>query len=70
MQNLFLPYLINGRDVAVTASIGIAQSNPGHDQPDDLLRDADDAMYKAKEKGKARFEAFDANERLDASDLC
>jgi diguanylate cyclase (GGDEF)-like protein len=69
MHNLFLPYLINGREVAVTASIGIAQSRPGHDQPDNLLRDADDAMYKAKEKGKARFEAYDPNEQLDASDL-
>jgi diguanylate cyclase (GGDEF)-like protein len=69
MLNLFMPYSINGREVTVTASIGIAQSKPSHNQPDDLLRDADDAMYKAKEKGKARFEAFDPDEQLDASDL-
>ena len=61
MHQLFLPYSIHEQEIVITASIGIAQSGPGHDQPDVLLRDADDAMYKAKEKGKARFEVFKSN---------
>ena len=58
MERLFLPYFIAGRELKVTASAGIAQGNPKHVAPDDLLRDADDAMYKAKGKGKARYEVF------------
>jgi EAL domain-containing protein (putative c-di-GMP-specific phosphodiesterase class I) len=42
-----------------TASIGIALSSSGYDRPDDILRDADIAMYRAKENGKARYELFD-----------
>lgn len=58
VHQLFHPYLINDLKVSITASIGIAQSGPAHLRPDDLVRDADDAMYRAKEKGKARFEVF------------
>jgi len=44
-------------------SIGIALSNSGYEQPEDILRDADTAMYRAKSLGKARFEVFDADMR-------
>ena len=60
VHQIFHPYLINDQKVSITASIGIAQSGAGHLGPDDLVRDADDAMYRAKEKGKARFEVFRA----------
>jgi diguanylate cyclase (GGDEF)-like protein len=49
---------IRGRQVEVTSSIGIALSNGG-DKPDDLLRRADVAMYRAKEGGRNRVEVFD-----------
>ncbi|MFN2492542.1 MAG: putative bifunctional diguanylate cyclase/phosphodiesterase [Pyrinomonadaceae bacterium] len=45
-------------DVFVTASIGIALNHTGYDQPEEILRDADIAMYHAKGKGKARHEVF------------
>jgi diguanylate cyclase (GGDEF)-like protein/PAS domain S-box-containing protein len=50
---------IGGREVFVTASIGVALSRSHHTQPDELIRDADLAMYQAKAKGKARYEIFD-----------
>lgn len=42
-------------------SIGIALGTSGRDQPDDLLRNADLAMYQAKSKGKARYAVFDTS---------
>jgi diguanylate cyclase (GGDEF)-like protein/PAS domain S-box-containing protein len=57
------PFNIRGQEVFITASIGIAASGPGHETPEDLLRDADTAMYRAKLEGKARYEVFDAQMR-------
>jgi diguanylate cyclase (GGDEF)-like protein/PAS domain S-box-containing protein len=56
---LATPFLIGTRDVYVTVSIGIALSSTGYSRPEELLRDADTAMYKAKALGKARHEIFD-----------
>src|SRR5581483_6646771 len=53
------PFAVNERSVFTTASIGIALSAPGHDEPETLLRDADLAMYRAKANGRARYEIFD-----------
>jgi diguanylate cyclase (GGDEF)-like protein/PAS domain S-box-containing protein len=53
------PFEFAGREVFVSASIGIALSHSRHTQPEDILRDADLAMYQAKSKGKARYEIFD-----------
>lgn len=47
-QRLTLPFLLNRHEVFVTASIGIAFSSSGYDQPQDLLHYADIAMYRAK----------------------
>lgn len=67
-QELTLPLNLNGHEVFTTASIGIAvgagSSYPdygGYEHPEDLLRDADIAMYRAKALGKARYEVFDKN---------
>ena len=49
------------RELYVSSSIGIALSPGGRDQADDLLREADLAMYLAKEKGRSRWEMFDAH---------
>jgi len=52
-------FIIDGQEVFVTASIGIALSSTGYDRPDELLRDADISMYRAKAAGKNRYEIFD-----------
>ncbi len=53
------PYVISGHEVTSTASIGIVVSDPRYTKPDDVLRDADTAMYQAKITGKARYVVFD-----------
>ncbi len=53
------PHVISGQEVTSTASIGIVVGNPGYTKPDDILRDADTAMYQAKTTGKARYVVFD-----------
>ncbi|MFZ5477089.1 MAG: putative bifunctional diguanylate cyclase/phosphodiesterase [Myxococcota bacterium] len=57
-EALRVPFRIGGREVFTTASIGIAVS-AGDAKPEDLLRDADTAMYQAKAMGKARHVVFD-----------
>jgi len=56
---LSMNFSIDGHDVLVTASIGIAHSSTGYTNPEEILRDADIAMYRAKAEGKARYEIFD-----------
>lgn len=59
IESLQEPILMDGREFEVTASIGVAMSFSRHDRASDLLRNADIAMYRAKNKGKARYEVFD-----------
>lgn len=61
------PFLLEGQEVFVTASIGIGLATPDHDAPEDLLRDADLAMYQAKENGKARHQVFDLRMKARAA---
>ncbi len=56
---LSMNFSIDGHDVMVTASIGIAHSSTGYSSPEEILRDSDIAMYRAKAEGKARYEIFD-----------
>jgi diguanylate cyclase (GGDEF)-like protein/PAS domain S-box-containing protein len=63
------PYSMSGADHFVTASIGIAVARPTGREPVDaelLIRDADAAMYRAKERGRGRCEVFDAAMRARA----
>ncbi|MEO6656547.1 MAG: PAS domain S-box protein [Pyrinomonadaceae bacterium] len=53
------PFQIDNYEVFTTASIGIIVSGNVSRQAEDFLRDADAAMYRAKESGKARYEIFD-----------
>ena len=53
------PFLLGDQEVFITASIGIAPSTTGYTRPQDVLRDADTAMYRAKALGRARHQAFD-----------
>jgi diguanylate cyclase (GGDEF)-like protein/PAS domain S-box-containing protein len=59
IEDLRKPFLLEGHEVFATVSIGIAPG-AGYEKPDDLLRDADTAMYRAKERGKNCYEVFDA----------
>jgi diguanylate cyclase (GGDEF)-like protein len=59
IEQMALPFLLEGHELFVSASIGAKLSTSSLDRPDDLLRDADIAMYRAKANGKARYEVFD-----------
>jgi len=57
-----LPFTLeSGRQVFTSVSIGIALSDIGYVRPEDILRDADTAMYRAKALGKARHVVFDTS---------
>ncbi|MGH8282170.1 MAG: putative bifunctional diguanylate cyclase/phosphodiesterase, partial [Gammaproteobacteria bacterium] len=58
-EDLARAFTVNGRDVFSTASIGIVISAPHYQHPEELLRDADTAMYRAKAAGKAGYVVFD-----------
>ena len=58
-SELAAAFVVNGQEVVISASIGIASSATPHTQAEDLIRDADIAMYRAKRSGKARCEVFD-----------
>ena len=53
------PFRVGNEDVVLTASIGVAMARSSTDRPEVLLRDADAAMYRAKERGRARVEVAD-----------
>ncbi len=55
------PLVLAGHEVFATVSIGIALSAPGYKRAEDLLRDADTAMYHAKALGKSRHQVFDSS---------
>ncbi|WNZ44752.1 EAL domain-containing protein [Leptolyngbya boryana CZ1] len=56
---LSTPFNLSGHEVFTSASIGITLSSTDFDRPEDLLRGADIAMYRAKAQGKACHEVFD-----------
>jgi diguanylate cyclase (GGDEF)-like protein/PAS domain S-box-containing protein len=62
------PFSIGGREVFTSASIGIAFGLGHYANPDEIMRDADAAMYHAKSRGKARHELFDADMHARARD--
>jgi diguanylate cyclase (GGDEF)-like protein/PAS domain S-box-containing protein len=57
-DTLKMPFTISGREIFISASIGVALSDTSYRNPEDILRDADTAMYFAKSKGKARYQIF------------
>ena len=60
LQALRAPFLVAGTELNSSASIGITSSALPYTRPEDVLRDADIAMYRAKATGKARHVVFDA----------
>ena len=58
-KELAQPLKLGGSDIHVTASIGVASNNPAYERAEDILRDADTAMYRAKSSGKACYQLVD-----------
>ncbi len=59
-KKLMMAALLPNHTIFMSASMGIVLSTTGYDRPEDILRDADTAMYRAKENGRARYEIFDS----------
>lgn len=64
-RSLLEPFHIGDNEFFVSASIGIVMSSPEYQQPTEMLRDADTAMYRAKALGKARHIVFNASMHED-----
>jgi diguanylate cyclase (GGDEF)-like protein/PAS domain S-box-containing protein len=62
------PLQIAGKEITTSASIGITFSDVGYRTPEEVLRDADLAMYKAKAKGRAQYALFDSSLHAQATE--
>jgi diguanylate cyclase (GGDEF)-like protein/PAS domain S-box-containing protein len=58
LDRIASPFLLGGRPVELACSIGIAQGRHGDEEPDELLRRADVAMYRAKSRGRNQLDTF------------
>jgi diguanylate cyclase (GGDEF)-like protein/PAS domain S-box-containing protein len=59
-SSLKTPIKVENQEIVSTVSIGIAMSQTGYEKAEDVLRDADTAMYRAKSEGRSRHEVFDS----------
>jgi diguanylate cyclase (GGDEF)-like protein/PAS domain S-box-containing protein len=64
-RSLSVPFVVSGQEVFVSASMGITLSL-SYERPDDMLRDADTAMYRAKTRGPGGYELFDRDMQAQA----
>ena len=60
-EKFSIPFNLSGHEIYSSASIGILHNSDNHLTAEDMMRDADTAMYQAKRAGKARHEVFDEN---------
>src|SRR2546423_2444921 len=60
------PFTIEGQEIFTSASIGVTIAGPEYDAPEQIIRDADTAMYRAKAQGRGRSEMFDVEMRAQA----
>jgi diguanylate cyclase (GGDEF)-like protein/PAS domain S-box-containing protein len=67
MSALDAPMTIRGHQHTVTVSVGVAVSGPGHAHPDEVLREADQALLRAKRQGRARVEVYDPDQDRPAT---
>jgi len=58
-EEIALPFTLGPHEIFTSASVGITLSSLGYADADEMLRDADTAMYRAKSRGKGRYEIFD-----------
>jgi len=63
------PFVLDGREVFMTTSIGMVTGCAGYENPEELMRDADTALYRAKKLGRGRHVVFDPGMHLEASSL-
>ena len=63
------PFSLGGHDVFISASVGIALSSLSYIKPDDILRDANTAMHRAKSQGRARHQVFDETMHSHAAEI-
>ncbi|MBD1391412.1 EAL domain-containing protein [Neiella sp. HB171785] len=61
------PFFVNGERIFTGTSVGIALGNDRYQEPEELLRDADAAMYRAKAQGRRRYVLFDASMHEEAT---
>jgi diguanylate cyclase (GGDEF)-like protein len=55
------PFELQGREVVATVSVGIVMADAQYQRAEEMVRDADTAMYRAKDRGRARCEMFDSS---------
>ena len=65
-QHVARPVHVQGRDLLISASIGIVLYTPAYTQAEELVRDADTALYRAKALGKAQYVVFDPSMHAQA----
>jgi diguanylate cyclase (GGDEF)-like protein len=65
-MQLQLPFYLNNYELFISASVGINLSTEAYKQPEEILRDADLAMYQAKYKGRGRYALFTQSDRTSA----
>jgi diguanylate cyclase (GGDEF)-like protein len=69
LATLGMPMLVSGKEIEPSASIGIAIADAHYLHADEVLRDADVALYRAKAQGRKRFELFDVSLQKRAIDV-
>ena len=69
LDELKKPFTISDRELVVTASIGIVMSAIPYEEPADLLRNADIAMYRVKARGRGDYELFDTVMHIQAREM-
>ena len=68
-ERLASPFNLSGHEVLISASIGIALNQTASEEPDEILRNADTAMYRAKDQGRGCFELFDKDKHTRSAAL-
>jgi diguanylate cyclase (GGDEF)-like protein/PAS domain S-box-containing protein len=69
LQTLREPFILDGNEIFTSASCGLVLNTGEYKRPEYIIRDADTAMYHAKEKGRAQFQIFDSRLHEKATHL-
>ena len=64
VRGIRAPFLEDGRDLSITCSVGIAVTRDCLTEPEQMIRDADEAMYGVKETGRNRYRVYDSAHRI------